>query len=98
MTSCYCISFSQDGHTALMLAAIDGKSTEIVRLLLEQYKAGTDEKDPVRLICMNSPPPPPPQRKKKIILCNTLDLFQMQPIRGLHLTFKSEVNTLKLSL
>jgi len=45
-----------------MLAAIDGKS-EIVKLLLEQYKAGTDEKDPVRLMCMNSPSPLPPTKK-----------------------------------
>ena len=59
MTSCYDVSLSQDGHTALMLAAVDG-NTKIVQLLLEQYNAGVDEKDLVSLMCVNSPPPPPP--------------------------------------
>ena len=48
--------------TLLMLAAIDGKS-EIVRLLLEQYKAGLDEKDPVRFDMYEFPP----KKKKKNI-------------------------------
>ena len=57
MTSCYDVSLLQDGHTALMLAAVDG-NTKIVQLLLEQYKAGVDEKDLVSLMCVNPPPPP----------------------------------------
>ena len=37
----------QDGRTALMLAAISGRS-EMVKLLLHRHKATVDEKDPVR--------------------------------------------------
>ena len=37
----------QDGRTALMLAAIGGRS-EMVKLLLHRHKATVDEKDPVR--------------------------------------------------
>ena len=36
----------QDGRTALMLAAISGRS-EMVKLLLHRHKATVDEKDPV---------------------------------------------------
>ena len=38
---------SQDGRTALMFAAIDGRS-EMVKLLVRRHKATVDEKDPVR--------------------------------------------------
>ena len=37
----------QDGHTALMLAAIGGRS-EMVKLLLHRHTATVDERDPVR--------------------------------------------------
>lgn len=39
---------SQDGRTALMFAAVGGRS-EMVKLLVHRHKATVDEKDPVRL-------------------------------------------------
>ena len=43
----FSLGLSQDGRTALMLAAVSGRS-EMVKLLVHRHKATVDEKDPVR--------------------------------------------------